>query len=346
MKKSDINRQRAAQYYDYIDTAKAHETGIRLEDNYAYNNPSVTGKANAGQSSQTTYADPSRHSENPTDIPLKANKAYLESKKKKKTSLAKLSRAEREAYANTTPSLKNDPSGSKSTDSLKKTQERATYAPPLAMATASVTNSSKDAQISSKGPQGTYEPLSIDKDSSERKKSSKSKSSKLQKPKKERQTYASPLDNIAPLKAAYNAMKSTTVDAEYVGPVVPPPKHTEGIDLKQNYAYKVTKQSSKQGDKESKKLKQGDKESKKSRQGDKELKKSKQGDKESKKSRQGDKESHTKQGDVELYTTADGYVGPIEPPKHHTEGINLKDNYAYSVTASAKQTQEQGDGEH
>lgn len=37
-------------------------------------------------------------------------------------------------------------------------------------------------------------------------------------------------------------------------------------------------------------------------------------------------------GEGSLYTTGDGYVGPVVPPEKHTEGISLKQNYAYTIT--------------
>ena len=45
-KNSSRTRQGAAQYYDYIDTAKADERGIQLAANYSYNNPALQTNRN------------------------------------------------------------------------------------------------------------------------------------------------------------------------------------------------------------------------------------------------------------------------------------------------------------
>lgn len=291
--KSTVNLQRAGQYYDYIDTSKAQENGIRLEDNYAYNNPSLTGKGKRSRRSRAAmYADPSQQRET-EEIALKSNRAYLESKKKGKRSQRKSSGSkkavERKTYASPlgnlstnisssslattqTPSSVEAPATFKPTESSKQPQERIEYAPPKDFLTTTQTETAKQtlSEETQKEPSKEIKETSDSTDKDKKKLDiyasperdsalTGSNPPKLHRPSllkkppiKERKTYASPLDKIAPLKSevktpapATDKAKKPGGEEEYMGPVVPSAtaKNPEGIDLKQNYAYKVAKKA-------------------------------------------------------------------------------------------------------
>lgn len=298
--KADSNRRLATQYYDYIDTARAEEKGIRVKDNYAYNHPKIGSKGN-----NTTYPDDGEYSD-PNSTQRRARpKGRDKNNKISKEHTAPLSEIstvtqneEPELYGST---KKLDPLVSKSTESLKslpKGSKNETYAPPLGnlgistadepeiLETAFVEEGKIDIYSS---PQKNPDPASPMKPKSKQKQNKSSKdmlaSGKIA---KERKTYASPLTNMSVSQTSLSGASmqaATPADDEYVGPVVSPAKHNEGIDLKDNYAYKLTQKKEKL--------------------------------------------------ELDSYatpTTTDDYVGPVVPPEHHNEGIDLKDNSAYKTS--------------
>ncbi len=242
--------------YDYIDKSKAEERGIYMKQNYAYCNPfKKKKKATMKPDGQVGafYADTSGAPQN--DIRLKTNYAYRSTFKSKKASQKPsknkdLKLKSKDIYA---PPMKmtddqnidetscNFPSASKKNISIMAENEkkqkqkpqihpRKIYAPPVLAQSSD--NNEKSSSSKGEVPKLEYsyvtssmkcdQPKAIDKPSK------RSKDIKL----KENCAYTE--------SAAHGTDNAQQVYSDgYVGPVVPPVQHTEGISLKNNYAYKV-----------------------------------------------------------------------------------------------------------
>ena len=236
--------------YDYIDTHKAEERGITLRQNYAYSNPFKRKKKNAKNPDRVVgavYEDTSKngkHSEH--DIKLKNNYAY------------------RSNF--TSGTAQGEGSSTKEVPSNNEKNKKKIYAPPMKMrddknteentyaasGASNVEGSAKVARNESKPrtkdkphiqPRKMYAPLPVvnTKSHSNDKKKMSDNQEKIEKSscsdggQKQEYTYV----------ATSTKCDKTSQVTPTIGPVVPPEKHTEGIKVKENYAYSVAKSQAK-----------------------------------------------------------------------------------------------------
>ena len=290
----------AAQYYDYIDTTKAEEKGIRVKDNYAYNNPALQTGAISTSLDDSQYQDPNTESR----------------KRGKRSSKAKVAK-ERTAYA--PPSLARLEEEPSSTSVPSVSHEAAVYAPPIADLGGGARSQSDDGATppSSKtggGKKGwIYDSIEMStkqvmkKEAKASKKRGSSKKSSKKKGKKgkneDRQMYAPPLSNV----------ESITLQASGTG----------FKDDRQTYApplLAINSQSNGGAGGGGNQGKDG-----KGREYAPPLAASMNS-------------GAMGIGNPGEPLDAAGYVGPVVAPPQHTEGIELKDNYAYKIAKKKKKS--------
>lgn len=278
------------QYYDYIDTSKAEEKGIRLKKNYAYLNPFGSRDRNAAKRNRgdkkpgknPEYVEPNTATKKqPEVIEVKENLAYSQQDSKKKDVNSRVT--EQKTYASPLTKIEEEESATPAEDGAKESASGSSnllktgkvtkegnkmYAPPLTGITASM-SSAKDSTLT--------RTIAASMEDSKLLTTVPDDGEKTPLPKKkEMKMYASPLNMLD------KDPKSEKSDKKKSGkkPQLPKkPEETyyslgskktstddktkdEGIELKSNYAYKVAKKiSTKTAVEASYAIPEGDKES-------------------------------------------------------------------------------------
>lgn len=347
--KSAKNRKIAVQYYDYIDATKAQEKGIRVQDNYAYSHPVTQGSRKAETTLNSATSDNSSEYLDPDKIQRKPRKRLTATKETAYASPLVKVESSSSATDNEQKTLEVVPS----TENLKKTAEAGSaYAPPIP-------NLGRSQSEANEG----------------KKRLIKTESLKVI-PEDTLATYAPPVSNLGvtqsktivgkkrPIMTAKSADSPKVIPEEASAPYAPPIPNLGGSQSEPSKGQKRLALKAKESFKGTKTMTMTESAytppvpnlggsssdinvglNLKPTKSSKPLHLTKKTEQHAYAPPFANLETYSQTGLTGKAGGAKpaddpGYVGPVLAPSKHTEGIELKDNYAYKVTKKKEQAAE------